>query len=459
MEKKILVVSFAVIGAVALALGGCGAQETGGRTGNEWHMDMEALVASDPYDEDSVIENYMSEADGFRAQGSLEEAEVYYQRAYENFNDQQALIEIIHMWQEAKNVSKTDEWINYVKENCSDMNEELLEIIAQAESGQNASWMIFNVKYQEVVNGTEKEEKNCFVEYDEYGRIIRSDINFQEATLKPIGGHFNPTSYWIYEYQDEYKVKVCELPRYVLNMTKEEIELIQANAQKIVDYTKNNMQEEEKRYKDVYSADFYYDVNRRKALILKDFLEQYDSYYNEGVVTEELWGLCENFRQSLPQEENFGSSLDYFVSYSIYTYDNEGRVITIKKYFCDEVDYTMEYSYKTTHTIALGEGGLNTDKSAEIYDSRDGRTSSGTLSYTGKKIGVFGIIDERKALADDIENIFDDYGNLLRQTKITYARNTIHNKMSFQYVYCTPEEYLAAKETGDFSAYPMSGLY
>lgn len=116
--------------------------------------------------------------------------------------------------------------------------------------------------------------------------------------------------------------------------------------------------------------------------------------------------------------------------YYIYTYDEEGRIITKEEYRNDTFRGKWEFYYNMTYDIALGQGGLKTN--AEIEKKWYGANGSSTTDrdsgwYYGYKIGVFGILNAS-------DSNCDEYGNIVQ-----------YNDYTLEYIYCTPEEYFNGK--------------
>ena len=155
--------------------------------------------------EDEVVEttaepyvDYYGEAQAKREEGLLEEAETSYENAYVINGEEQALIDVINMWISEGNDEKVKEWVQFCKDNCKEPSEELNSVITR---GEKCQWMIVSVRGEGFDEST---SESISVEYDNEGRIIRSNIDFHD------NGRFGymSWSYYYYEYLEDGRVKV-----------------------------------------------------------------------------------------------------------------------------------------------------------------------------------------------------------------------------------------------------------
>ncbi len=472
MKKKIVTVLFAAVVAAFSILGGCGAtQETGGKVeSTEINIPQQASTpASSVADSEQPMGavDYKAMAEDMLRTGQLEEAYKLYIAAYEQDGDQQVLIDGLNMWlHELKDKEGVESWVKYITENCTDVNEELWTLMQECagmsdelrslveKSNNGARWMIANITHSG--KGDSYFDGECYVEYDESGRIIKSNMSLHNYYLS-----WNSDSDYLYEYLEDGRVKVTDMGKNGVEGTlRSRLETVQFMLQSMG---------LEPGTEDIYD---YYDISGalrsgileyyRKWEIIDQ--EQYDYYCNldlDGYDCYDGEQLYEYYYEN--------QVYDYYgllpedlepIEFKILTFDDEGRLITEESWQDSwlgirECKSVREFYYNLTYDINLGQGGLSTGKQAEIRDDT-GKTHTQPIWYSGKKIGVFGISDLRPGGNDSavsVENIYDKYGNLVRRS---FTNNGNRYVYEFEYVFCTPEQYLEAKQTGDFSAYETS---
>lgn len=137
--------------------------------------------------------DYMSEIQLAVQSEQYEEAEILYKEFFEVENAQEALYGVLNMWILTGNDAKVKEWVQYVKDNCAEPNADLSALITKAE---NCRWMIANI---EGIN----DDDTWFVEYDEQGRIIHTNMRLHDGMLALYG---SDTDYY-YEYLEDGRVK------------------------------------------------------------------------------------------------------------------------------------------------------------------------------------------------------------------------------------------------------------
>lgn len=143
--------------------------------------------------------------------------------------------------------------------------------------------------------------------------------------------------------------------------------------------------------------------------------------------------------------------------YDIFAYDENGWIIEMDRYRNDELYATYQYSYAQKYDITLGQGGMKTDNQVKVIETYVGdrsRTLTYSYWYSNNKIGMF-CIKEGK------DDACDEFGNIIYKSSSTTSDITgitTYNIYRIEYVYCTPEEYMSAKQTGDFSAYKIGAV-
>ena len=153
-------------------------------------------------------------------------------------------------------------------------------------------------------------------------------------------------------------------------------------------------------------------------------------------------GINPNEFQSLMQNSTY---------YDIYCYDENGWRIKAENYRDDELYCVQEYYYDMLYDISLGQGGMQTEQQVRIdvrYAGGDNINRRTSFWYSDKKVGMFAIIKGDEIVCDEHDNIVyrsssseNLYGDIIQYT------------YQIEYAYCTPEEYMVAKQNGDFSAY------
>lgn len=333
-------------------LAGCGKVET-----------VTEKTVSSNSSEEVIEENIMDEAQKLRNEGNFDSAEEKYQNAYESTGNVDALIAVIEMWISEANDEKVKKWVDYAKANCEEPSDELSAII---DRGEKLKWMIRNIVAQNQDNWwLTPDTDNFYADYDESGRIIRTNIAFHEGTLEPFES--GNDSNFTYEYKEDGSLKVTE--------------------------------------------------------------------HNTGE-TPELYE---------------------------YTYDEEGRIL-ITHYFREGEEVPSHSDYYQYGISYENDGFTAAAIQADTIDGEvplDSEYRKSSVKYSGDKIDMFGLKSEYYALNQHpLWYTKDDYGNIVQC--VAYfeggGRSELDYQLGLEYVYCTPEEYLRAKESGDFSQYKTSGF-
>ena len=192
-------------------------------------------------------------------------------------------------------------------------------------------------------------------------------------------------------------------------------------------------------------------------------------YNEEGRIASTNIDLCDGnlARHGSRETENHFEYLDdgrvKFGS-AYYTYDEEDGRIIQWEYTDDEgINRTMYYQYTGVYEYDEDIGITYDEKRETIYYKDGVYDSKGYWeykNYTGYKIDVFPICGDYTVagVIHNVDNTFDEYDNLVRRYELCVNWNNKYIQYGFEleYAYCTPDEYFAAKENNDFSAYKVS---
>ena len=388
---------------VCLIISGCGGQNKNHTNISLKEIDEEVAKSND----ETIIPaiDYMAEAKKQWAGGNYEEAAIQYKNAYEITGNQQALIEILNMWMEKGNDTEVKKWCNYINTACEKWEDELQAVLKR---GQDIQWMITNVTYEWNTSKLhEEEERIVDMEFDEEGNIIRSNISIHGGG---IGFLDNDGAYYKYEYLDNNRVKVT-----IIDLVAE-------------------AQDEAKREEELN------EMAQNANVTVEQFVNATD---------DELKKLGYN-----PEYVNRLITPD--TKHYIYTYDENGWIISVEEYRNNELRCNSEYYYDIIYNTELGQGGSNTDKQIRVvenYINDSPRTLYYDRWYSEKKIGMF-------CLAELENDTYDEYGNLVARSSVTTGITGTQTRHTYRmkYAYCTIDEYLEAKKTGDFSAYRIGTI-
>jgi len=424
MKKKFIALIAVAIMLVSV-LGACGTEETSGGSDKivtdqnaseeivgsliESEQDEEEIhISEEVVKEETITEkvDYMAEAQKQCASGNYDEASAQYQNEYQINGNQQALVELLDMWIKQGNDAEVKRWASYIQSNCEDMTDELRGIVERSEKIQ---WIPIVVTHTRSRSDS-SEEVVCATNlaYDEAGNIIQSNIAFH-------GGGFgylsNEGAYYTYEYLGDDKVKV---------VTYDPIK-----------------EKEEEQYKYEELNDY---ANYMNMTVEDMFNCNWDELANRALDA----GVNPDDIQMMMQKDTY---------YDIYCYDENGWLIKEEEYRNGELYLVYDYYYDMTYDISLGQGGMQTEQQVRIYESYiggDNRSWEESFWYSDYKIGMFAIIE-----GDEI--VCDEYGNIVYRRSSSYNiyGDKIQNAYRIEYAYCTPEEYMVAKESGDFNAYKI----
>ncbi|MBQ7780875.1 MAG: hypothetical protein IJ405_02500 [Lachnospiraceae bacterium] len=424
--KKKLITLIMVAAMLVSVLGACGAEESSGdadkivtdqNASNEIGSSLteeeqdEIHISEEVMSEETITEkvDYIAEAQKQWAAGNYEEAAIQYQNEYQVNGNQHALVELLDMWIKQGNDAEVKRWASYIRSECVDMTDELRGIVERSEKIQ---WIPIVVTHTQSRSGS-SEEVACATNlaYDEAGNIIQSNIAFHRGGF---GYLSNEGAYYTYEYLGDDKVKVVT---YDPIKEKEEEQYKYEELNTYANYM--NMTVE-----DMFNCDW--DELSNRAL-------------DAGVNPDDI--------QMMMQKDTY---------YDIYCYDENGWLITEEKYRNDELYLVYDYYYDMSYDISLGQDGMQTEQQVRIYEryiGGDNRNWEESFWYSDKKVGMFAIIE-----GDEI--VCDEYGNIVYRRSSSYNLygDKIQNASRIEYVYCTPEEYMVAKESGDFSAYKIGTI-
>ncbi len=410
MKKKVIALIWISIISI-FVLGACKTEETSGNSepiAEEQQYVNSEMVDSLTGKEESITEqvDYMAEAQKQQAAGNYGDAAILYQNEYEINGNQYALVELLDMWIKQGNDAEVKNWARIIRTDCTDMTDELREIVERSEKIQWIPIVVTHTRsrsdsYEEVVCATN-------LAYDAEGNIIQSNIAFH-------GGGFgylsNEGAYYSYEYLGDDKVKI------VTHDPIKEAEEEQYKYEKLNEYANHlNMTVE-----DMFNCNW--DELANRAL-------------DAGINPDDI--------QRMMQNDTY---------YEIYYYDENGWLITEEEYRNEELYLVYDYYYDMSYDISLGQGGMQTEQQVRIYESYvdgDNRNWEESFWYSDYKIGMFAIIE-----GDEI--VCDEYGNIVYRRSSSYNLygDRIENAYRIEYAYCTPEEYMVAKESGDFNAYKI----